>query len=191
MQRSDSPNEASEPTTSAVADESSDASPLTNLAVIYRGYFKVIDEGHGECSFCKAKISRKQSNTTGMRRHLESRHKKEYERYEKEYEEDLAEKRIKMGEKRKSREGASDGTKQQKLDCSQGKIKLSLITNPAQQQEWDKALADYVCESHVSFSQVSSPAFRNVAQFIFLFYFLGVTIKQGYLLKNTKIFLNL
>ena len=54
----------------------------TNYSLLW-SFFSKTDNGKGKCNTCKLELANTDGNTTGMSRHLQAKHKKEWLEYTK------------------------------------------------------------------------------------------------------------
>lgn len=133
-------------------------------AVVYQGYFKKIPDSDtatnlAQCNFCKTKLKRTDGNTVGLKRHLASKHEKQYKEYAKKQEAREKE-RNRLKEEKKRRSGVIEDvipTKQPKLS-----FEPRGAPDPKLQKKWDDALSDHIAETYSTFEQVSGPSFTKL-----------------------------
>ena len=129
-----------------------DASSVSEL--IWRK-FVMIDDGKAKCRKCSQIL--KVSNTTGMQRHLEKKHRKEFICFEKEKEKLKKLKDERLRKFKTTPIGDVSGGKKLK----QAKFAWQ-VEDKALQRRFMDALVDYAADSFSSFRQLSSDAFKRL-----------------------------
>ena len=129
--------------------------------------FEMLEDGTAKCRGASCKQILKASNTTGIKRHLEKKHKKEYISFMKE-----KDKLKKLREDKVKKPNSSD------MSCSTNRVedagvkKLKQakfawkIEDKALQKRFQNALVEYAADSFSSFRQLSSDSFKNLIQIV-------------------------
>ena len=142
-------------TVSITSAASKDNSVKVTVKDLIMKRFTPQENGGVRCKFCPKFL--KVSNITGIQRHLESQHKKEYSKFQEEKE-------------ALSRNDSQNKKKQQKRDNEQTDVGPKMkqtkfawkVVDKDLQERWDNALVDYAADSFSSYRQLSSESFRKL-----------------------------
>ena len=125
---------------------------LTINGLIWKRFTKQ-EEGLAKCNFCKTSI--RSSNTTGMQRHVESKHRKEFLLFDDEKSKVIKARKSKILKRGTNKEDDSV------LPPKQQKFAWKFVDNELMKR-WDEGLVDYAADSFSSFRQLSSPSFASL-----------------------------
>ena len=122
------------------------------MANILWDQFEKKEDGKAQCKICKSVLGCRGGTTSGLIKHLESKHKEQYALYLKAKEEKEA---AKTGTKRKGGdEGSRDGKKQTKLSFG--------VPDAALTKKVDEAVVAFLAETGTAFRVVGQPSFKNL-----------------------------
>ena len=110
------------------------------------------EKGRVKCKFCPKYL--KTSNITGIQRHLEGQHKKEFAIFKEE--KDLLAKHESDNKKTQKKNEPDLGPK-----MMQAKFAWKIVDKELQRR-WDNALVDYAADSFSSYKQLSSESFKKL-----------------------------
>ena len=110
------------------------------------------EKGRVKCKFCPKYL--KTSNITGIQRHLEGQHKKEFAIFKEE--KDLLAKHESDNKKTQKKNEPDLGPK-----MKQAKFAWKIVDKELQRR-WDNALVDYAADSFSSYKQLSSESFKKL-----------------------------
>ena len=127
----------------------------TNASLLW-SFFTKTDGGKGKCNTCKLELANSDGNTTGMSRHLQAKHKKEWLDYSK-----LRDDRDKAKEaekaRRKGHNSKDEPPKKAKLDF----FKPSQV-DPKLDAEFHDELINHIADTCTSFAQYGGESFQRV-----------------------------
>ena len=110
------------------------------------------EKGRVKCKFCPKYL--KTSNITGIQRHLEGQHKKEFAIFKEE--KDLLAKHESDNKKTQKKNEPDLGPK-----MMQAKFAWKIVDKEPQRR-WDNALVEYAADSFSSYKQLSSESFKKL-----------------------------
>lgn len=123
---------------------------MTSTPNILWTFFEKKDNGKAECKECKSLIVCTGGTTSGLIKHLKSKHKENHDEYLKSKDAKEAE----NANKRKSRTGQSDGLKQPRLDFGLPDANLT--------KKVDEAVVNFLAETGTAFRVVGQPSFKKL-----------------------------
>ena len=147
------------------------------------GFFSKLPNEFAQCNHCpkanpmpkgqkqpKGIVRRTDSNSSGMKSHLESKHRDLVAEFQKKKDE-VELMRDKFRSEKASRKrrvsGKQEEAKQSKLTTEGGNLIMrGRPVDPNLQKEWDDAMSDFIADTHVSFSQMSGEPFAKLINVI-------------------------
>ena len=129
-------------------------------SLLWRHFVRCEGGGKAKCSYCLSDLATGGGNTSGLKKHLKTRHPEKYKEFAAEEAEREKENDSKKRKKSSTAEDEEAASKQQKLDVFLGRDKYD--KDSVTQVKFDEAMVEFFADSFVPFYVAGRDSFRNV-----------------------------